>query len=370
LNSNTNYLTIPLTWHVDRGLAYKLDYRYDRADVAPYAGLNLANEYKPFFSKVTQSKSWMCHSMGCYVTQHFLSDVVAENNIVASSAEDCDSASFKDIFLVAPDVRYDLFNEWPLNSGEDKNECKTSDEWKTGNLDCRLGGGEALEKMARDAVLVYWNSRDAAGILREERLKIANWPISKKGLLLYGDTGRKPKDEFAGKVTFKNIYNIGSEHLYQAHDFMVKEYKRFIYDGPCGVPEDVDEVVVNVKKASTCPADVWDDNDAVAVVYLEINGEQRNCGQTTPVSSQNPVWNQKISCGIYDVAMIQAGFKIGFVLYDSDDNSSHDRLGGLTFDKSLTGTYADDGFTLKGKYDCNWFRHKESVVYYGVELVP
>ena len=54
--------------------------------------------------------------------------------------------------MVAPDVRYDIFIEYPFKSGKDKNEC-SPDAWNYAHPskripNCRAGGGNAIVKLA------------------------------------------------------------------------------------------------------------------------------------------------------------------------------------------------------------------------------
>ena len=134
-NQDSDYLVIPVMWNTARGHTTKFDYRYDRVVTAPRVATQLA-KLESFFSRVEQKKAWLCHSMGCYVTQFFASEI---NDLHPSTAANI----FDIVFMVAPDLRYDIFNEYPFKSGKDKNECGP-DSWKKEIPDCRAGGGRRL----------------------------------------------------------------------------------------------------------------------------------------------------------------------------------------------------------------------------------
>jgi len=373
LNTMTDYLVVPVIWQVDRGVNQDFDYYADRTKVAPNAGLMLAAQYEPFFKRIKHQKSWLCHSMGCYVTQHFMQEVT-EKNSIPDEVECNNGIFFKDIFLVAPDVRYDLFNEFPFNAGEGKNECGSNEEWKSRNFDCRSGGADALIKMASNLVHVYWNADDEAGSGREFILSLKGWPLSNKSLLSYGNDeklgGLPEKQKYKGEVTFRNVQNdrkdITKEHNFHVWNFMGFKYNAPLYGGTCALPKDT-EIIVTVKQAHTCPSDWADANDTEAEVYVNVGGQQIMCGKTRQVRSQDPVFNQRVSCGKWELSAIQKGFRIGFKLIDADANTGNDRLGGLSFDKSLSENY-NGSFELGGSYDCNPFRFKKSTVHYGVSL--
>ena len=182
-NENTDYLFIPILWNTDRGYSTELDYKYDRVVTAPRAATQLAN-LESFFSRVEQKKGWLCHSMGCYVTQFFASELDSNHPVRAANLFDL-------FFMVAPDLRYDIFNEYPFKAGEGKNECDP-DSWNNPDPDkrtpdCRVGGGQALVKLAKGGVdginklRVYWNKNDYSGDIRPMRLSIEifqKWPLS------------------------------------------------------------------------------------------------------------------------------------------------------------------------------------------------
>lgn len=224
--AQSEYLFIPIMWNTDRGTTTSLDYRYDRIETAPRAAIQLA-KIESFFSRVEQKKGWLCHSMGCYVTQFFASEI---NDLHPSTAANI----FDIVFMVAPDLRYDIFNEYPFKSGKDKNECGP-DSWKKGIPDCRAGGGKALVKLVKGGVdgtnklRVLWNPKDITGPMRQFRLSMdgrVNWPLSPLGLQNQGDeSNRRPLPYFKDKVEFTKIVDFGSEH-----SFTFKEKIIAIYD--------------------------------------------------------------------------------------------------------------------------------------------
>jgi len=221
-NDQSDYLVIPIMWNTARGLTSKLDYRYDRVVTAPRAATQLA-KLESFFSRVKHKKAWNCHSMGCYVTQFFASEIDSNHPTTAANIFDI-------VFMVAPDVRYDIFNEYRFKSGKDKNECSPN-SWNDPDLseripDCRAGGGNALVKLAKGGVdgtnklKVYWNKKDSAGPLREFRLNadvLHKWPLSPSGLLNKGnESNRPPLLYFKDKVEFTKFDFdwVGAEHNY------------------------------------------------------------------------------------------------------------------------------------------------------------
>mmetsp|Transcript_6814 Transcript_6814/g.8454 ORF Transcript_6814/g.8454 Transcript_6814/m.8454 type:complete len:433 (-) Transcript_6814:237-1535(-) len=232
-----SYFVVPVVWHTDRGRTARLDYRYDRVVTAPEAGQKLEILYDSFFKHIKAPKSWSCHSMGCFVTQFFASDVVGAGE--SFPAKDFDGNKFRNLFMIAPDVRYDIFNYWGKDDedADGKNDCE-DDEWNTPDderriPDCRPGGGDALVKMVTNKVLVFFNYNDIALRARERRLQadpLHHWPISVKALGRYGNetVGRPPIDEnMKEKVKFVNVHKedkkIGAGHSYQWKD-IVKDY--------------------------------------------------------------------------------------------------------------------------------------------------
>jgi len=222
-----NYVVIPLIWNTDRGLAQAADYRHDRVVTASKASMSLANLYNTLFRKLTCKKNWVCHSMGCYVTQYFAQEVNPDQS----------DALFQNLIMVAPDVRYDLFNEWPMDSGKDRNQCR-DDEWNDVRdnwriPDCRMGGGVALTELYGH-VDVFWNANDMALFVKEVRLSafmVHEWPISIKALGKYGDSGhegRFPKDMFSGKVNFTQVHpelTDDDSHGYFLSDQLIQAYQ-------------------------------------------------------------------------------------------------------------------------------------------------
>lgn len=235
-----NYLIIPVMWNTDRGdWLYTGDYYYDRDVTAPRAGNSLAALYETSLSLINAPKTWVCHSMGCFVTQFFAQDVY-------ESSSGFSGEKIQDLFMVAPDVRYDLFNEWPLGSGHGKNECYDG-QWNDPDEskripDCRLGGGEALMNMVNGMVYVFWSRNDMAMGWKETRLfNFRGWPISDKGLGGYGDNtsigGRAPAGlaSDCNKVQFidasAKFLGSSDEHSYQGYDQMFPYYQA--PRGPC-----------------------------------------------------------------------------------------------------------------------------------------
>ena len=159
--------------------------------------------------------------MGCYVTQFFASEIDSNHPATAANLFDI-------VFMVAPDVRYDVFNEYPFGSGPGKNEC-SSNTWNDTDPmqripDCRSGGGRSLVKLAKGGVdgtnklRVFWNKNDYSGGLRHLRLNIDflhTWPLSTKALLDQGnESDRPPLLYFKDKVNFTRVDNVGDAHSY------------------------------------------------------------------------------------------------------------------------------------------------------------
>jgi len=224
------YMVIPIIWKTDRGQLHDWDYRFDRVHTAPPAGTELEKLFDSFFAKISQPKSWMCHSMGCHVTQFFTQDI-------SDDAGWTEENRFDDLFMVAPDVRYDIFNEWPHGSGEDKNECYIG-QWKDVVEkiipDCRLGGGDGFVDMVKNKVHVHFSSNDYSGSYRESRLKldlVHKWPISSKALITYGNLvaegGREPLEKYSEKVTFIHQTGFGDKHSYQKTPEMIEYYDMY-----------------------------------------------------------------------------------------------------------------------------------------------
>jgi len=219
-NEDSDYLVIPVMWNTYRGHSTYFDFRYDRVVTAPRAATQLV-KLESFFSRVEQKKALLCHSMGCYITQFFASELDSNHPDTAANIFDI-------VFMVAPDVRYDIFNEYPIGSGPDKNEC-SSDTWNNPDLteripDCRSGGGRALVKLVKGGVdgtnklRVFWNKNDYTGDVRWVRLNLDalhTWPLSTLALLDQGnESDRPPLLYFKDKVIFTRVDNVGNAHSY------------------------------------------------------------------------------------------------------------------------------------------------------------
>jgi len=236
ITTKTDYLAIPVIWNNYRGNFFAGDYRYDRVHTAPAVGMQLAKHYKSFFHKITEPKDWMCHSMGCFVIQFLASDVYE-----AGDFDDSNGTKFDDLFLVAPDVRLDIFNEYPYGSGKDKNECELN-QWNTPDVsrripDCRPGGGDAIVGMVNKKVHVHWNPHDEGGSARSWRLSadiLHTWPISMYGLLDHGPcrrSGTAPLPKFADKTVFikwDGLEPKKQEHSYQFFDQLLDYYNQVL----------------------------------------------------------------------------------------------------------------------------------------------
>lgn len=231
VTERTDYLAIPVIWNNHRGGLFQFDYRYDRVHSAPAAGMTLAELYKPFFHKIAARKHWMCHSMGCHVTQFMASDAYE-----AGEFNDTEGTKFDELLMVAPDLRVDIFNEYPFGAGKDKNECEPT-QWKTQDAsrripDCRPGGGDAIVGMVNRRVHVHWNPHDEAGKWRSRRLSfdlLHTWPLSMYGLLNHGPCPMSPLPKFDEKLVFiewDGLEPKKAEHSYQFFERLLHYYNQ------------------------------------------------------------------------------------------------------------------------------------------------
>jgi len=229
ITEKTDYLAVPVIWNNHRGGFFSYDYRYDRVHTAPAAGKTLAEHYKTFFHRISAPKNWMCHSMGCFVIQFFATDAYE-----AGDFHDPEGTKSDDVFLVAPDLRVDIFNEYPIGGGKDKNECEP-DQWNTHDEsrripDCRPGGGDAIVGMVNKKVHVHWNPHDEAGYARSWRLSadfFHTWPLSMYGLLDHGACPAIPLAKFDDKLVFIKWDDLEPKkemHNYQFYDQLVAYY--------------------------------------------------------------------------------------------------------------------------------------------------
>ena len=176
-------------------------------------------------------KAWLCYIMGCYVTQFFASEL-------DSNHQDTAANMFDIVFMVAPDVRYDIFDEYPFGAGKDKNECSPN-TWNDPDLseripDCRAGGGQALVNLAKGGAdgtnkfRVYWNQKDKSALWRKLRLNndpVHAWPLSPLALLSQGnESNRPPQMYFKDKVEFTKMENKGDRHGYQMDEDLIGYY--------------------------------------------------------------------------------------------------------------------------------------------------
>lgn len=217
--ADNHYFIVPVVWHTDRGANKGYDYRYDRVVTAPEVGQKLDMLYNSFFKKIEQNMSWSCHSMGCFVTQFFASDVVGAGESFKI---------FKNLYMIAPDVRYDIFNY--LGDKCDDDTWDTPDDEKR-IPDCRPGGGDALVRMVQKKVYVFFSNVDEAMGWRETRLGIDyihKWPISVKALGRYGNEVIKPSDDYDNSLVFINVEGeVGEdldEHSYQWFPIVKYQY--------------------------------------------------------------------------------------------------------------------------------------------------
>lgn len=224
------YLAIPVIWDTSESLA---TYATDRRDLAPEAGealLGLLRDMMedPHFQN-RRRLSIMCHSMGNYVLR-----------ACAQMRRDNAPPVFDDIFMVAADVREDLFDMDANDFPEDRNlgnSCSVEE------FDVHVANpGLDVASLARKKVHVLWSRGDTAlmvshltkalklGRKEEGKRSVKNKRITNRALGSHG-RGREAKTHpvLQDKVVFHDCgrFNWGfpAFHGYHWADGAVKIYE-------------------------------------------------------------------------------------------------------------------------------------------------
>ena len=226
------YLAVPVIWDTSESLA---TYATDRRDLAPEAGealLGLLQDIIDDAAFVSRRLSIMCHSMGNYVLR-----------ACAQMRPDNAAPVFDDIFMVAADVREDIFDTLANDYPEDRNKGNSCsiDEFdqhvKNPGLD--------IASLAKRKVHVLWSRGDTALMVshltklfqqgrREKGKKIMN-RITNRALGAHGrDRKIKTHPTLQGKVVYHDCgrFNWGfpAFHGYHWAEGAIKIYENALLD--------------------------------------------------------------------------------------------------------------------------------------------
>ncbi|KAL7578860.1 hypothetical protein ACA910_006838 [Epithemia clementina (nom. ined.)] len=167
---NRKFIAVPIIWDTTH---FALAYKDDRKTLAPQAAETFGRSFGriaqlfPLFMSHGPKKYLMCHSMGNYILQGF-----------AQSHRDS-QATFEDIFMVASDVRQDIFDTEINNHNETSkpeylmaafanNVAKLvfPSFSSSSDFDSIANPGKDIASLARNKVHVLWSKKDKALLAR------------------------------------------------------------------------------------------------------------------------------------------------------------------------------------------------------------
>jgi len=216
---DTGYLWIPFTWRSTWHDLNKLaNYDFDRNSYAIEAGETYAASLDVF--KLSAPTSLMAHSMGNYVTQLFAQNTVDPEMI------------FENIFMVAADVRMDLFGTDSNPAAPQATNIKGKTDQAKVYLDIpdeelRENGGYALTQLANH-VHVLWNTGDPQLGIREYFQRGFGENI-RRALGKFGADAEEltTLPYFQERVTYHDFSFEGEDHSYQFYEAAVNLYAEF-----------------------------------------------------------------------------------------------------------------------------------------------
>ena len=236
------YFAIPVIWDTTEGNLFA--YGSDRRDHAPDAGESLKGLLELLMKQSAQSDwahkwSLMCHSMGNYVLR-----VCAQlRHVDAQGRPEPGKAIFEDIFMVAADVREDIFdtdandydpNTYPsLVSTAFKmlTDKRPETLFDIGKMNPCLD----IASLANNKVHVLWSRKDKALLGRRTQKAVRGEneddgeAITTKALGANGNREGKIHELLKNKVVFHDCSSFNSEfpifHNYQWFDGAIEIYE-------------------------------------------------------------------------------------------------------------------------------------------------
>jgi len=209
LDSKKKFLVLPIFWAAGWN---DLQYSDERRVAAPEAGKDFRELYSTMADSLndcTVKMSLLCHSMGNFVLRIFAQGHVELNG------ETKNPPVFEDIFMVAADVRWDLFNE-EFNQGhtdeEDPNEKKKNLR-HSGYTD----GGHKIVNLAKNKVHVLYNYGDKALLGRQAWHRAGGSKVSAIGRCA-GYAMDKLHPDFKDKVVFHHC-NYMTGYISSGHSY-------------------------------------------------------------------------------------------------------------------------------------------------------
>ncbi|KAK1746788.1 hypothetical protein QTG54_002132 [Skeletonema marinoi] len=243
------YLVVPILWntvHKDRLVKELLCYNEDRTKCFT----TVAPKLKEFLEKMLKDqKDWqhkyslMCHSMGNYILR-----IVAQlRGVNAQGDVDPREAIFENVFMVAADVREDIFDEG-LNDFDPNIYPLLHPQGKVIEIKFeRENPGLDVASLAKNKVHVLWSSKDQALLLKANAkslsfidqlrawlsdtdvIKIKDGKHAPSGALGRNGKRKNLHDKLKNKVVFHDCdsFSISHDnyHSYQWNETAVKIYE-------------------------------------------------------------------------------------------------------------------------------------------------
>jgi len=221
LDPKKKFLVLPVFWAAGWE---DLMYRDERRVAAPEAGKDfrvLYNTMAYALKDSTVKKSLICHSMGNFVLRIF-----------AQGHDDLNGDTknppvFEDIFMVAADVRWDLFNE-EFNQGHTE-EVDTNEKKENLKHSGYTDGGHKIVNLAKNKVHVLYNTGDKALLARQVWHSKGGSKVSAIGRCA-GYAMDKLHPDFKDKVVFHHCNYMTS--FYPGHSYYPMKLAMQYYENP------------------------------------------------------------------------------------------------------------------------------------------
>jgi len=223
LDSKKKFLVLPVFWAAGWR---DFQYRDERRISAPEGGKDfrvLYNTMANVLKDSTVKKSLVCHSMGNFVLRIFAQGHDDLNGDTQNQPV------FEDIFMVAADVRWDLFNE-EFNQG--RTEEVDPDE-KKANLkhSAYTDGGHKIVNLAKNKIHVLYNIGDKALLGRQVWHARGGSKASALGRCA-GYAMDKLHPDFKDKVVFHHCRYMTSYFSISGHSYYDAKLAMQYYENP------------------------------------------------------------------------------------------------------------------------------------------
>jgi hypothetical protein len=237
--ADPKYFAIPVVWDTTKGDVFK--YGSDRRELAPEAGKAFA-DLLDLIMMHGSSRKWsiMCHSMGNYV----LRTLAQLRHVDAQENPEPRKAVFENIFMVAADVRADLFhsdiNDYDPHTYPEIGPSTYLQVYIQSPKKFDIGKknpGLDIASLAKNTTHVLWSRKDKALLARRSQKRWVGVTddgkkITTKALGANGDRDGKILEQLKALVDFHKCDSFNREspifHGYHWSDGAIKIYEEAI----------------------------------------------------------------------------------------------------------------------------------------------